>query len=769
MNKQTNSAFVLPTVLVVMLTISVVVGMVSAFSVRSMRVTGRMLDAQRAFVVAESGLAYGTMRVRNILNNEKIPGIRAKYSSISAPDSPDSDYELRVKVILGDGSSTHGSVDSTSQAVTIYAGARNLESGVSCALRQVLSTEGTTLSDYAAFYDGDFEACPGENGMRFNGKVHSNGDIYITKRVEFDRNLSCSGIFRYQRKNTGLDDSVDTDNYRQSFVRYGDDNALEPDEKDSNALVQIWDGERYIDSSLGNEWSTEATLYYGNAVQTGDDGVTRIDPPISVDDNNHALIEPPLPSTDPAYSADTESQKFANKAALYVHVYADGSYKVFDNVHGGIDITASVPEAQLKVTSQWTQDRGANKNAGIHIYKMYEKDYGTGVYTIPNGGAIQTDNYFMDRRIQWLMKPTDLYLDQILKEGTTTRSILDAADGGASGIDKIIYVDIDEPEETPIVWNQWILYSSGKETAWAPASPGHEYDVLECPGLGWTKVSGTNAFVQSIPCVRVRNGADLKQCDVSVVTSRHLYVEGMFNTTTKSGAGGSWWDETLSFSDLPSAMLAGDTVTTLSSNWEQCYYDPQLTHKTFGSNSQLHFRWDPDQALQEVNQVDIPFNTDHNLWWILNNGRWNSVWRGKATKTVFNAVFMLGIMPSLSPEEAKNEFGTANYHQDNFYSGGLEDIFRWLEDWKGVDMGFNGSILCLYSLSEPEYRWRSAFKGGSGQRKQDTVYHYPPKRNWGYARMTPPGMPHFFGVQESDWARVAWSSVDWGDEEESGD
>ena len=47
-----RTGVVLPTVLVLMLTISLVVGLLSRFSVRSMRLTRRTLDVRRAFVVA---------------------------------------------------------------------------------------------------------------------------------------------------------------------------------------------------------------------------------------------------------------------------------------------------------------------------------------------------------------------------------------------------------------------------------------------------------------------------------------------------------------------------------------------------------------------------------------------------------------------------------------------------------------------------------------------------------------------------------------------
>ena len=83
-----RAGVVLPAVLVLVFTVCLVVALVTSFSVRSMRLVRRTLDVQRAFVVAESGLAYGVKRVQAIINNEKIAGIRAKYDTIAAPATP---------------------------------------------------------------------------------------------------------------------------------------------------------------------------------------------------------------------------------------------------------------------------------------------------------------------------------------------------------------------------------------------------------------------------------------------------------------------------------------------------------------------------------------------------------------------------------------------------------------------------------------------------------------------------------------------------------
>jgi len=811
---------VLPAVLVTMFTVCLIVGLVAQFSVRSMRLVRRSLDVQRAFVVAESGLAYGVKRVQAIINNEKIAGIRAKYDTITAPEtSVDSEeYELRVKVVLGDGSDSSGSVSSSSQYVTVYAGARNRRSGVSCALKQTILAEGTSLGEYGAFYEGDFEANPGNPGQTFTGKVHSNGSIYVTKIANFNRNLTCVGRFLHQRKNTGLDDfadgglriSVDKATrewsmnydwvldgnahgaYRRATVRFGDDDTLGTEEKDNKKKAKmVWDGTRYVDSNLGDaEWVAQSSLYYGNAVQTGDNGVTKLTPPIGAEKDNHYLIEPPKDRSDSDYNAEAEQQKLARKAALYLHVDSSGNYKLYKGINSdgtyGEDITSLLHTAVPAVSStnvsaqsygDWNPELNyadkwgrSKKRTTAHTCTIYDKDTSaTGAYNLvnkgsegQNGGAIQTDNYFVDRRIQWVMKPVDLYLDEILRKNSPLRQILDSAPGGSDGPEKIIYVDVEDPAFVPV----------------------GRYDTE----TGKDRADGGTGRLKPIPCVRVRNGADLQGCDISIVTSRHLYVEGNFNTNGKSAK-----DETAN-EGVQSAMLAGDTVTTLSNFWQQHHYDPNFSINLGISGDYV---WDAAAAKQEIDQTDSGQLSDRVGWGItriiqshmeeeeqapgekVSSDKTGGIhyFRGRASETMVNAVCMLGIIPSIPIEES------GDYHYDNNYSGGFENVFRWIEDWGSVNLHFNGTVLCLYDVQEPEYRWRMSSSNEAGfnydgenlesyvtfggnfqyKKKKSSKYHvFPNMPDWAYLRMTPPGLPNFFSAREVEWSRVAWSSV-WDD------
>lgn len=809
-----RAGVVLPTVLVLLLTVCLVVGLLARFSVRSMRLARRTLDVERAFVVAEGGLGYGVIRTRNLLTDGGISGFYATYSSIETPATPDPDYELRLRVRPVTAASTSGGTTVNEEgSIEVISGARNLESGISCALRVTISATGEKLSDYAVFFDGDLEANVGgsENDrLTFRGKIHTNGDLYVSKYVTFEQNVTCTGTFHHRRKNNGDRDEGNNRQHRgKTFIREGNDA-----EGNKGDLVSTWskDFGDYVDEEIGSEWIAQSKMYYKEGIQTGQNGIPTLAPPISVDDVQHTLIEKPLSPSDENYRPATESQKFANKAALTLHINSDGSYTLKDNVHG-TDITSSLKEAELyspgywkgwdgektryipgkwyndfndkpdwgsdwewvplhksaqseddtwwmnyhpglwvpgngwgsssaEAPMVWTDDQvkaspyigkdwvvsatnewntslnSGNLNPGYAKRVFYAKDPKTSHYIMKKKGAIQTvrkdpadsggvarlGNLFIDQRQGYMMAPADIYLDEFL-EIPAVKNALNDAPGGDAGIGKILYVEMDEPELVK----------------------GEKFTVKQVDGV-WTQTRQSPINIKSdgypLPCVRIRNGSDLGT-DLSIVTDNPVYVEGDFNTKVVG-------TDTDGTEQYHSALVAGDRVTMLSKNWQDGYVLPCVA----GMNGKHGVRWH-DGSLWEGNS-NIGGTS-------LQNWRYRTSDRNHAVETTLNAVVMTGIYPS---ETGKS--GT-----DDGYSGGLENILRFLEDWGGgVKAKFNGSIICLWD-ARGDAKWSSP-NGYNG-------FYVAPRRDWAYTRMSPPGLPGFFAVREATWERVAWSSVDWGD------
>lgn len=818
-----RSGVVLVTVLVTMLTICLVVGLVSAFSVRSMRLARRTLDVRRAFVAAEAGLGYGVMRARQLLLDGGVAGFYANYGEIGTPPSPDTEYELRLVVRPVSHSSSSGAVTSEEGSIEVVSGARNLESGVSCALRVTISAIGEKMSDYAVFFDGDLEANVGSKGsdLTFRGKIHTNSDLYVSKWVTFDRNVTCNGVFYHGRKTQrGRKNWRDTANGNMVFFRFGDDNVLSPSSKDSQNLVNTWDGERFIDEEIGNEWISKSSLYYGNAIQSGQNGVPKLAPPISVEDDEHTLIEPPKDPSDPGYHAATETQKFANRAALTLHVFSDGSYTLKDNVHGnyiverattaeaidanqaepyqpgywkgwdgektryipgywygtfnekpswgenwewvpqytppkneddtwwmnnhpGISVPGNGwgsdnPFTALALSSySWADsqknewDTGLNRagtpggskgsfNPGYARHKLYAKNpktsayilkkKGTGIQTVradptDDAGIRKKGNMFLDQRQHFMMAPADIYLDQFLSV-PAVKSALNDAPGGEAGIDKILYIEMDEPD---MLIGERFKVSQDENGVW-------QQERYPSGGNDYTK-GGT---FHPVPCVRIRNGTD-PGMDLSIVTDRAVYVEGDFNTKVV----GYDSDGTELYRNT---LIAGDRITQMSKSWQDAWMIP------CPGNSTLQNAYWSTSGGQGTIRPDS---------WTYPLGKAER----KAVTTTINSVLMMGIYPSVPATDDTPDTG---------YSGGLENIIRFVENWTGQVSYFNGSIICLWNTRDDD-KWR---KPGA----TDKVY-IAPQRSWAYTKMSPPGLPGFFAVREATWERVAWSSVDWGSEE----
>ncbi len=133
-------------------------------------------------------------------------------------------------------------------------------------------------------------------------------------------------------------------------------------------------------------------------------------------------------------------------------------------------------------------------------------------------------------------------------------------------------------------------------------------------------------------------------------------------------------------------LVAGDAVSLLSTNWQD-------------SNSSSHH----------------------------NNRR--------AADTEHNLVFMTG--NTETPEVGGD------------YGGGVENVYRYLENWSGRTHLFRGSLICLWQARVADSDW-----GG----------HYsPPNRDWGYDDMytttSPPGMIRVFGLEELEWSQIPYEQA----------
>ncbi|MFQ5846398.1 MAG: hypothetical protein ACE5IQ_01850, partial [Candidatus Methylomirabilales bacterium] len=140
---------------------------------------------------------------------------------------------------------------------------------------------------------------------------------------------------------------------------------------------------------------------------------------------------------------------------------------------------------------------------------------------------------------------------------------------------------------------------------------------------------------------------------------------------------------------VPAAVL-GDAITVLSNNWEKNNYDKQGKDKTSSRS---------------------------------------------AAETTVNAAFAMG--PS-----HESTLGKEN--------GQLNNLIRFLEDWKDVDFNYNGSLVALWHSQEATEYFECC--------GDDAPYYYrPPNRNWAYDPLfdtqVPPGTPMGIIITRGQWSQ----------------
>jgi hypothetical protein len=106
--------------------------------------------------------------------------------------------------------------------------------------------------------------------------------------------------------------------------------------------------------------------------------------------------------------------------------------------------------------------------------------------------------------------------------------------------------------------------------------------------------------------------------------------------------------------------------------------------------------------------------------------------------TTVNAAFLSGIVPTT------NSGGTKHY------SGGVENFPRFLEDWSGKALTYNGSMVVMFPSKYATNWWIDP-----------GTYYNPPTRDWAFDRnflnvnRLPPGTPQVRKIIRSQWSVIA--------------
>ena len=168
---------------------------------------------KQAFYAAEGGIVYAKKELNRILATTPLP-TSAQLAAINAPSVLGFNFDFFSIVPTGSPttvtltSGPYASLNSITTPYTITVQASGLDSDTGTVrLSQVLQDQQIPLFQFGVYYDDDLEIFPGST-MTFNGRIHSNANIYLGGEATVGSKISSAGaIFRCRK-----DDLSDCDN-----------------------------------------------------------------------------------------------------------------------------------------------------------------------------------------------------------------------------------------------------------------------------------------------------------------------------------------------------------------------------------------------------------------------------------------------------------------------------------------------------------------------------------------------------------------------------
>ncbi len=775
-----KSGVVLPSVLALILCGVAIVSALVIHATRSMMLTRRSLDYERASYLALSGLDAGTTFMKQAVYKTRNWG-DFDIDSVQTPDDliPDygGEYEtfIRYKDFEIDDSGSGGTLSSGAHLIVVYSAARNKETGIFSVMTNALYVSFSHLGDYAAFYTRDLEAWPGED-MTFKGKVHTNGDLYIgaDKLLKFEELVTSSGKFYAMRKpNSGYSgDGV----YVRETGHVQFNTAKKGEASQYVDVFSNWNStqRRRLDSSIGNEWAAASDQYYKGKVKTDQNVLT---PPINVADDEHVIIERAKQQTDTGYNKETEAAKFATKAALTIRFDAAGDLHLYAGKYiEGLPEDQQPnrianPERLMQPASSISKpNSSANGNYTVQQQACTYTDedgeqQSTGplpAYEVARYDGMEKGHYIYDRRESKAMAVADIYIDQILNSPTLRSYLYPTTDGtggstggtgGGSGSpsggnddeeereDGVLFVTYDKPLGYPVVSSHQQgtgQYTESTDTRTVTS----ENEKNKLVNQGYTVISTK---------YQIRSGMSWVTTDYTTysrTTSRNRRIEYTLSKTVQTEI-----MTTVAVTNYipvePAVRLRNGSDLRPAKNDGRPGLSivtdlPMYVEGSFNTNGQKGNAndacTDKAAALVAADAVTMLSTNWKDEWRKPNWSGWDqanasSVNPGEnlntrsAVETTFNGILMTGIVES----------------NNGTYSGGLQNLFRFHENWRPsstLPYNFNGSMVCM---------WTSLI---ANKPIEGSYTYQPPKRPWSWAQMDPPGLPNLTHLQEIGSGRL---------------
>lgn len=352
---------VLPLTMIAMLLFSVLGFTLVAMGTTELTISGSWKQYSAAFYGAEAGIESAVVALRGILAGTPTP-TDAQLAGISPPTLPDPKLaftSFSVTRVVPTPPYSYTTTFSTgpyagfSGQVTDYLITSEVrgDNGTRSRQTQILRYVQVPLFQFGVFYGAgvDLEIAPGPN-MTFNGRVHSNSNIYVGagSTLSFDSTMTAAGRIQRQIK-------------RSSDTPWGNNPLI----KDAGGTYRSLNFDHTYEPGFGSTWTdaawqAQAASTFGNTVRDVSMGVGQIIPPVpdlfynpsNPDVIAHQLIE----IANPSDAADLRAAKMYSKSGLRIvdGVATDGNGNAVA-LPGGVITTKSFYDAREQKTMTVTE------------------------------------------------------------------------------------------------------------------------------------------------------------------------------------------------------------------------------------------------------------------------------------------------------------------------------------------------------------------------------------------------------------------------------
>ena len=732
-----QQGFALITTLIMLIVFLAIITTYTFLTTIETKTSDASVDSATGFYAAESGYNLRAEDIRTVFQDFRRPQGTSPNGTTPCVDGNDGSgafecvsYKLNDRTIhtyVQEDTRNGADGRSTTVSTGTYAGLNAIEYGYNffsdayppndtrpeASVETRLNVNLIPLFQFAAFYNKDLEIHPGPS-MTLNGRVHVNGDLYITS----GSGLNITGQVSAAKRDMEL--------WPEANNEGGTLNTFRKDKNDNRSAAKVFDtsnlrsldkGKTYTDENEGDlsDWNEriqvgldtlivppvndfgidEEGTYWSKAdlrvllrldgsgnpqyieVHDNDGNTNRADRMVNATTTLNSCIADDLT---PPYIGSIDVREKKNDDPEYRYVF-------FDDLDADPDDTSTdanehanrVPSDYLDEVSKHKLDDTTPGDETYYYGDEDDDDLEDAWYSMYQPRAIEWSNTFYDGR-----EKTDMLFMEVDTVGLLNCITENSSDFG---------FDIDDESGGGLVWYLSIL--------------GPDSEKVNNYGIRVRNGETLAATVDSAPDI----------AGLTIVSDQGLYIQGDYNAEASDETNTTW---------KPASFL-GDTINMLSEKFDKDIGDSNIdldVDEVFGGWDATINWWNYDQdKWDDTNYQPSGKNNDR-----------------KAVNTTVRAAVLGGT------DKTGNREGTGGKWKGK-YNGGLENYPRFHEDWNKKDLVYAGSFVSLGTPQFKDGNW-----GGS--------YYRPPNRKWSYeeaynnAANLPPLSPRATYLSQNSFTRA---------------